>query len=359
MTLALASCKKDVVIPETETETPDPTTPETTYDPPQLTEFHVQSEITKATVDVGKKTIKVAIGELLDWSNLTITYKTTNSGVLMEDDQRIDADKGQLDFSAPPKLVLQSPNGQNRSTWSFEINSTIESYGLGDILKQAKSLDKDYDYYIDQVGTGAYENDNCGPTVTTMALKWADPSFNKSVTDARAAIRPTGGWWYTQDIERYLKDHGINMAYSNLSKSLSASEYADKIVSIIDKGYQVILCLDMSQVAFNGTDELRTNKFYPEVVTGHFLLVKGYKTVDNKTWLEVHDPYSNRRKYASGQLKGKNRYYEASELKKATDNWWARLITVAPKGTSIQGVSTLSSTEIQGIAHQKGGTNAL
>lgn len=359
MTLALASCKKDSVISDVETETPDPTAPETSYDPPQLTEFHVQSEITKPTVDTERKTIKVSIGELLDWSKLAITYKTTNDGLLTEDNQQIDADKGQLDFSTPPDLVLQSPNGQNRSTWSLEINSTIESFGLGDLLKQAKSLDKNYDYYIDQVGTGTFENDNCGPTVTTMALKWADPSFKKSVTDARAAIRPNGGWWYTQDIERYLKDHGINMAYSNLSKSLSASQYADKIIDVIDKGYQVILCLDMSKVSFNSSNELHTNKFYPEVVTGHFLLVKGYKIVNNKTWLEVYDPYSNRRKYAGGQLKGKNRYYEASELKKATDDWWPRLITIAPKGSNIQGISALSPTEINAMVHQKGGTNAL
>ena len=35
-------------------------------------------------------------------------------------------------------------------------------------------------------GTGEYWNINCGPACVTMAMKWADSSFNLAPADARA-----------------------------------------------------------------------------------------------------------------------------------------------------------------------------
>ncbi|MGZ3767689.1 MAG: hypothetical protein ACXVA2_23700, partial [Mucilaginibacter sp.] len=58
------------------------------------------------------------------------------------------------------------------------------AYGLGSTLTAEKSLNKTYDYYFDHFDGSQYQTVNCGPTVTTMAIKWADSTFLKKPVDA-------------------------------------------------------------------------------------------------------------------------------------------------------------------------------
>jgi hypothetical protein len=68
-----------------------------------------------------------------------------------------------------------------------------------------------------------------------------------------------------------------------------------------------------------GNPEWRKDRFYPVTpLFAHFILLKGYKIVDEITWFEVYDPYSNDQKYLDGSLKGRNRYYRGTELMNRT-----------------------------------------
>jgi len=190
-----------------------------------------------------------------------------------------------------------------------------------------------------------------------MIIKWGYPSFTGTPEQARSAILPNGGWWYTGDIVRYLGQHGINTVYAELM-DISDREYADRLRDIIDKGYLAILCLDMFYVVKDADEDKRTNKFYTTNAKdwGHFVLVKGYKVVDGAVWLEVHDPYSIGQRYASdNQYKGENRYYEAAELKKATDIWWPYTIAAASGIVPVLGLrSALTPSQARAIVHQRG-----
>ena len=68
----------------------------------------------------------------------------------------------------------------------------------------------------------------------------------------------------------------------------------------------------------------------------HFVLVKGYVVADGKFYLEVYDPNSGGSTYTlDGQPRGKNRYYEASQVKGAISNCWKYALVVAAKGKSV------------------------
>ena len=107
----------------------------------------------------------------------------------------------------------------------------------------------------------------------------------------------------------------------------------------IDKKYELIICLDMYLVDYNPIKTEQTGKFY---ITnhkdwGHFILVKGYKIVDGKMYLEVYDPNSSgAQNPLTKQPMGKNRYYAADQIQRATQDWWKYAIVVAPKGQKVE-----------------------
>lgn len=322
-----------------------------------LSAFAIESETQAAVIDPQNKTITVHIGELMDWQNLKINFTASHSGKLMYEGQALASGSSTLDLTKPVELALHSSEGVYQDTWKLVVNSLIADYGLGSTLHKAADVSKAHSFYFDQGESGTHSWINCGPAVATMAIKWADASFTGTPEAARAAILPGGGWWYTNNIADYLQTHGINLAYTTLATSLSLTAYGNKLINILDRGYVAILCLDMYYVRRETAPDKRINKFYTTSSDewGHFMLVKGYKVVDDKVWLEVHDPYSIGQQYSiDNQLKGKNRYYAASELKKATDIWWANAIVVAPKGAQVSGLSVVPQPAINRMMHQRG-----
>src|SRR4030042_756017 len=64
--------------------------------------------------------------------------------------------------------------------------TTLERlYGLGINYTKGTSNNVGYDWYLDQMNTGPYSNNNCGPASVTMAIKWVNRSFDKTIEDAR------------------------------------------------------------------------------------------------------------------------------------------------------------------------------
>ncbi len=322
-----------------------------------LTAFSIESETKPAIIDDQSKTITVYVGDMMDWTNLSIRFNNGNNTRLVYMEEELVSSLSTLDLTRPVTLSLQSLHDDQKETWRVEVESLIADYGLGNTLHAAANVDKGYTFYFDQYGSGTHQYLNCGPTVTTMTIKWGYPSFAGTPEQARSAIHPNGGWWYTNDIANYLVQNGVNITYADL-KDISDREYADRLIDIIDKGYLATLCLDMFYVVKDADEDKRTNKFYTTNAKdwGHFVLVKGYKVVDGTVWLEVHDPYSIGKRYDSdNQYKGENRYYEAVELKKATDIWWPYTIAAISGIVPVLGLrSALTPSQARTIVHQRG-----
>lgn len=218
-------------------------------------------------------------------------------------------------------------------------------YGLGCVLEKGQSNNVNHAWYYDQGNTGPYSNVNCGPTSVTMAIKWANANFNKTPEDARKTYRPTGGWWYTSDIINYLNGHSIANYIINI-------DHINTIQSQLDLGNIAILCLDMYYIRAQKQEKWHVDKFYntPNTGWGHFIVIKGYKIVDNKVYYEAYDPYSYGKKYWDGSIKGENRYYRSEDLNNAVLNWWKYAIIVSKNKSKF----SYSSVVISKIKHKPG-----
>jgi hypothetical protein len=238
-----------------------------------------------------------------------------------------------------------------RNTLNWEIsavnNPSTLPWGLGGFLESTCSNDREYEWYIDQANTGLYSTINCGPVATTMAAKWSDQAFLKTPEDARAAYHENGGWWYTADIDNYLNDNSIPHYFANLSSSVAGTQ--EVIRSFLDDQFIIILCLDMYFVRSETSSSERVDKFYAADSKGwgHFIVVKGYKIVNDHLYFEVYDPYSFGRVYSDGVLKGRNRYYRTNDIFDATSHWWNYAIVIPQKGSkkSIK-MDVLNSSEV-------------
>ncbi len=211
----------------------------------------------------------------------------------------------------------------------FPILEECRTLGLGYELMVEKRINKAYEWYIDQGTTGEFAEINCGPTTVTMAIKWANPGFSKTVEDARNTFWSKGGLWYTSDIVKYLNLNNIGNYYIELSEITS-------LKNSIDDGNIAILCINSYLIDRNKTERYHRDRFYEtnSQSFGHFILVKGYKLVDDKLWFECYDSYSMGAFYQNeGALKGKDRYYSATDLNKATNRWWDYAIVVTQNKT--------------------------
>ncbi len=218
----------------------------------------------------------------------------------------------------------------------WEIRSSNNPYtsawGMGGFQNAPVSNNRAYEWYMDQKNTGIHANNNCGPTTTVMASRWYNPEHSNTPSDARSMYRSEGGWWYTSDIKNYL-DY-FDIPNHTIALGTNKSLMADAFRRELDQGSVAILCLDMYFVAFQSTNEFRTNKFYTTNTEdwGHFLLIKGYRTVDGELYLEAYDSNTWGKTYKDGSLKGKDRYYHSREVYEATSAWWNYAIIVSGTG---------------------------
>lgn len=216
-------------------------------------------------------------------------------------------------------LILISLNGCDRLE--------CEEWGLGKNETAHVSLSRDYDWYIDQKNTSDYSYYNCGPSCAVMAAKWADKDFPLSVEDARKTYynADNGFEWYLSSIKYFLFINDIpNVLKYNISH--------EAVIECLDEGNIIIICYNTKDISYNHEPEQRTGKFYRGHF-GHFMILKGYRIVDNKTFYEVYDPNSLNRFYADNTPKGKDRYYLSDEVIKAARNWDPNYIVVSPKTT--------------------------
>jgi hypothetical protein len=225
------------------------------------------------------------------------------------------------------------------------------------------SNNRTYEWYMDQKETGQFNNVNCGPTATTMTIKWADATCTLSPEMGRQKYRSEGGWWYTTDIIDYLDDNNIPNHLIALPKSILRT--SDAIIEELKLENIVILCVDMYYIRFESDKTKRVDKFYKTSTKdwGHFLVVKGYKIEGGETYFEVYDPNSWGSKYADTTLKGKDRFYRDEDIFKATNIWWQYAIVISEKDAPAASQrssspayksSTYKYIDKNSIVHQKG-----
>lgn len=177
--------------------------------------------------------------------------------------------------------------------------------------------DRDYDWYLTQMGTGPAEGSNCGPTSTAMALRWHNEAQDVPVATIRETITPGDtGWWYTNDIEAALSTW--NTPYRVLHAPDESS-----VLDALDRGSVLLLCITMNLIT-RATDAQNTHfdRFY-DYDSGHFLVVLGH--LGDGEWLIVHDPNNWQDDYydvARLQPMGRARYYRTSEVLASMRVWW-------------------------------------
>ena len=228
-------------------------------------------------------------------------------------------------------LSLTVYDGQTYVTAHKDIQlpilTEIRSWGLGRVLEKEFSNNVDYDWYMDQMGTGQYSDINCGPTTVTMAIKWYNKQFSKTPEGARNTYTASGEWNFDHIIN-YLNKYSVN-------NYTIAIDSPDSLINELEKGNIIILLLDMFYIRNERNEQWRIDKFYKTLNAewGHYIILKGYKLVDNELFFEVYDSNSFGSIYNDRSLKGKDRYYHFSDLDKATNNWGDYAVIVSKESS--------------------------
>jgi hypothetical protein len=326
--LVVASCRKnddsDIILPN---------------DKADIISYSIVGKQAVISIDNINKTVSVKLAEnVISGTNLVAEFTLSKGAKAYISNVLQVSKQSENNFETLFSYNVIAENG-NITEWEIiATNNTVTlPWGLGTFQQLAKLNNKPYNYYIDQINTGTYAALNCGPTATTMAARWADPSYTKTPEDARAAYRPTGGWWYTSDIHNWLLNNDIPHLFISLSSDVSSTQVILK--EKLDSGKIVILCVDMDEIRNGPSDDRRIDKFYSTSPGwGHFLVVKGYRKVNGIFFFEFYDPNSWGAKYTSGELKGLDRYYRTEDI---------YAIVIYEKGTkSISSIQDISSIPI-------------
>ena len=294
----------------------------------QTFEFGVSGQLFPGIKNQQSKSVEIIIPQDSSKNRLQPVFSVSGQGSMLANNKAIYSRVSIADFSQPVQLSILNSQQQQVDSWTVHVKTELELYGLGSVKTAGKSLTSKSNYYFDQSMSGTFANANCGPTVASMAVKWADADFKKSPKQAREAIRPEGGGWYCADVSDYLLQNGVT------SMNVYLGNVEQTVKKYIDKGHLLILALDISLIKQNTNPLQKVGKAYssPSKATGHFIVVKGYKVVDGQFFLEVYDPNSGGAVYQLNQEpKGKDRYYAASEVRKAAQDWWNYAIVVNPK----------------------------
>jgi hypothetical protein len=258
-------------------------------------------------------------------------------------------------FETDVDYTITAADHATKEDWIVQATNNIYSidWGLGHFVNSSVSHDKDYEWYLDQMNTGIYATVNCGPTAVTMAIKWADPSFTKTPVDARAVYEPAGGWWSTDDVDKYLTDN--NIPHNIIPLSTQADATGQLMAHQLDNNQILMMCIDMNYVRSSGSADYRVDKFYATTPNwGHFYVVKGYKIVDHELMFEVYDPNSWGLTNNDQTLKGRNRFYRYEDVAASCRFWFNYAFVIAQKGQTVNPDAVQHAVDPSTIVHAKG-----
>lgn len=309
-----------------------------------MLDYAVNSPEVEVKIDYSRQTIYVDFPENYKIAdNLVAEYSLSEGakayvgGVLQE------SGVSQNSYEKSFNFKVLSEDEKVKSIWSVQPsnNGYTAKWGMGGFLKQEVSLNRNYDWYINQAETGIFSDVNCAPTSVVMVARWLDKDFPHSVEDAREMYNPEGGGWYTQDIQNCLLDYEIDHTVIDLATS---TEETTGIIQVqLDEGNILMVCIDIHYLRLCENDSVRVDKYYETIAlgTGHCIVVKGYKLVNGAVFFEIYDPAGYNFRYNDGQSKGKDRYYRGDDVFTATFGSWNHAFVIAGSGKSFTGKQRL------------------
>lgn len=216
-------------------------------------------------------------------------------------------------FSNDPSLDTKSDNLS--SIYSEPLNeSPVSPVDSDNVYDQILiSLEKDYEWYIDQSDTGTYYYENCGPTCGVMAAKWYNENFDISVESAREQFQPDGGGWFIMNIYDFLKNNKIPARFENFIENNDIEDISQKLLEILNNQNIIITLFDTQYITVNNDVNAETGKYFDESAM-HFTVIMGAKMIDGKLYFEVYDPNSGKIIADDGKPVHQGRFYLAEEL---------------------------------------------
>ena len=200
-------------------------------------------------------------------------------------------------------LTVKNNVDSSTFTESIHLSGFCRKYGLGKNLSAEHSNNRSYEWYIDQ---GVM---NCGHTCAAMIHRWLNPSSTKTVEEISNTYPP----WSLFKMRDYLRDNEIDYVVTKLFNEIYLKD-------VLNQGNVALLAIDLFGVrkANASKSEWRIDRFFPvRPNSWHWIIVKGFKIVDEKIWFEVYDPGSGGVIHPDGFLIGRDRYYGGEDIMNA------------------------------------------
>jgi len=175
-------------------------------------------------------------------------------------------------------------------------------------------INRDFDWYINQLGTGTDEYINCGPASAVMAALWYFyGDFHVSVEETRNTVPEIlNQHWFYRDIVAFLQDHNVDI-------TISFYATLENMINWLNEGRIIIANIRAGDIS-HGDRGSGIGRFY-SFNGGHFVILKGFYVVDDVLYFEVYDPLTMNDFYDDGYPMGKNRLYRADEVAWSVDSW--------------------------------------
>jgi hypothetical protein len=315
----------------------------------ELLSFEVLLEGSEAIIDKESMSIMVAFPEnAASAEDLCADFRLSDGAAAYVGNILQKRCVSKNNYEVPFSLTICSEDGTLSRIW--QVNSTNNDYtvdwGLGGFIQDEVSHNRSYDWYIDQSQTGEWSDWNCAPSCVVMASHWREEDFPHFVEDARNLYHPTGGGWFTEDIDNCLSDFGIDHSIIQLSEY--RVETAQILMDHLNNGCIIILAIDVYYMDMTLDPDIRVGKYYNSIKhgTGHCILIKGYKQVDGQVYFETYDPVGYDYIYSDGSFMGKDRYYHADDIYTTIFASWNYAFVIPGPGSKKSIPGTVKASEI-------------
>lgn len=259
-------------------------------------------------------------------ADVSSTKSETSSSKQAQSSSKKPVSSAKPSSSKVEKPVSSKPKTPSAASSSQPKLSETQRLGLGTKQTKYVSLNRNYEWYIDQKETGIHGGTNCAPSCCVMAAKWANKRADGSPEEVARAREKR----YSRDIGWYFVDMTDYLDETKTPYQVVPDLSVEKVLAEMDKGNIWIFNLDTFDLTIGFDPETHVGRFYTTDCK-HVVLAKGYRIVDGVTYLEMYDPLSMGAKYKDGQYKGKDRYYKAEEVVESVKNYYDYSIVVSPK----------------------------
>ena len=198
-------------------------------------------------------------------------------------------------------------------------------------MRDPFSIERDFNWYLNQRDTGEDSYINCGPAVATMAALWyTNGAVNFTIEDTRNTVPYLRNQWWS---DRHVFDFLRTTANASVDWTYAFNVF--DTIQWLNEGRIVIVVLDASVITF-GRDVRGMNRFY-ENVTGHFIIIKGYTVLDGRIYFITYDPFTMYCYYDDGWPMGRDRLFYAYEVFRSVRDWgqeWAIIVNNPGQSTT-------------------------